>query len=210
MRKLLLVLSAAALWTVPTFAYAYVAFTGADTVVNGDLNGNHVVDLGDTFSITGGTFTVYIRELPADPELRNVDLANYRYNLNGVVSAVNGMDVKYLGSYLVYYTEGPQAPYTVSAGDMNLLASYSVLPLTAILNGTFTETTGPSSPVFADLGSEVAFSGSYEGNAFNNFATGTMQGTMTRTRIGGPIPEPGTFALIGTAVLPLLALRRRT
>jgi hypothetical protein len=176
-----------------------------DTVGN-----NNIADVGDGFSITGGTFLTYLADTPADPQLNNADLANYTYNLNGTASAVNGNLVTYTGTYSINYTGFGGNP--VSAGNFSIDATFSS-PLSATLTGSLTESSHAGAP-FQDLGaySSVTFNGLFAANPLNAPGSPNNTGTLLSGTIraaGAPVPEPGSMALLATGLLPMAGLLRR-
>ena len=219
MRKYLLLLAAAALLAAPKPAVAgWTAVTGTDPILTPDSNGNFRADVGEIFTSPGtlgtsGTFTSYVPDSILDPQILGADLSRYRYDLNGAVTAAAGLNATYGGSYLIYYDsnangkwDGLGIDYRDSAGTFTLNAAFNPGNGTAALTGTLSQLLGPSDPAFRDMaaGSTVSYTGTYTPVVFGQ--TGTIQGVL---RNNGQVPEPGTLALLGAGLLPLLGLRRR-
>jgi len=134
----------------------------------------------------------------------------------GLVADVTGTNVKYGGSAQIYYDLNDSGAFdagtdfNVAGGPIDLLATYGDFPNLGYVPivGTLLQTSGPDLPDFAPLGPVVMVEGRYIPDATNPL-TGTWQATLTQTGPGGVIPEPGTMALLGAGLLPLLGLRRR-
>lgn len=222
MRKYLLLLAAVAYIATPKASHAYVATMNTAIVQNADVDQSGTATAGDLFDFANATFSSYDPSCPGDPVIGfnngPNDLGLYRLNVNGVVNStfpdpLIGPNVNYGGTYFLFYDQDQSgafsAPdYRISSGTININAVYDLNTGEADLNGSLSQILGPElSPPFADLGPVVTVSGRYipniDGPAFGQIINGTL------TRPCGVIPEPGSLALLGTGLLPLLGLRRR-
>lgn len=233
MRKYLLLLAAAALIAAPKPASAFWLLTGeregnvgaptglGDIIATPDTNGNLIADVGEKFFIPNqgnpGDFVTYRTDQFCDPPLNNADLQKYHYLLDGEAKSVTGNVVDYEGLYQIFYDENdpkgvynpgplPKGDFLVSEGIFKIKATFDATG-TAALQGGMWQTTGPSVPAFADFGAlyvqPVEVTGEYK------IDVPGQQGRIKLALHGTCIPEPGTFALLGSGLLPLLALRRR-
>jgi PEP-CTERM motif len=203
---------AAGLAAVPAMA-GFVVTTGTD-IVN---SSSPPPAVGESFSVSDGTFALYAPGSPSDPQVLG-DLSSYNYTLDGTIQSISGETITYTGTYEITYTFNPGSGTVVvpvSSGVSAFSATFAPGTNDAAVTGTLTQTTGPQGPFassFTNLGAE------YGGNPVDIAATyiggiadptvGTIQGTLTQT--AAPVPEPATLslALIGGAGL-LVGRNRR-
>jgi PEP-CTERM motif-containing protein len=216
MRKHVLLMAAAAALLGGSSAFAgFTVTTGTDPVntPQGALPGAQV---GDTFATsTPGTFTNYLADTPADPQLTGADLPFYRYTLNGAVSNVSGAlsnVITYTGTYDIFYDLGLDGSKSggdpdVSSGNFSITGTFDGTPIAA-LTGTLTQTAGPSNPAFRDLsegGNPVLYTGTY--TETNPGVSGTIQGALRQNAV---VPEPASIGLLGLAGLTLVRRRKHS
>lgn len=193
----------------PAFA-GFTATSGVDTVLT-PAGSNPGPDVGDTFATqTSGTFTSFIGDTPADPQITGGDTNFYRYTLNGTVASFDGLTtVGYSGTYRIFYDQDLNGLYggadpSVSSGNFNITAVFTGLGA-ATLTGTLNQTAGPSNVAFRDLsygGNPVIYAGTYLETVPGQL--GTITGTLRQNAV---VPEPASLGLLaaGSALL----LRRR-
>ena len=223
MRKYLLI-AAAALLLAPTSAFAWIAgFQGTVNNVKAPGNMNPLIaEVGDSFNVAPpGIFTSWTENLPGDPQLLNADLAKYRFFMDGTVMSVTpvpgGATVHYDGNYRIWYDNdmdsiwdtppGPNGDWSVSYGTLSMDIVFNSMGVGSA-TGHMAQLTGPEHPVFYDFGTAgwITFAGTYAPNPQN-----PAQGTFSSDVTGGGItniPEPGTLALLGLGVLPLIRRRK--
>ncbi len=210
MRKILVLAGAVVLAAQASVFAGYTATTGVNTVLTpaGPLPG---AQIGDTFTtVVPGNFTSFIGDTSSDPTV-TTDLNFYRYLFDGTVSAVNGTEVDYTGTYRIFYDLNLSNSFdagdpSVSSGDFTLAALFNA-PGTAVLNGSLTQTAGPTNPAFTDLGlkyggAPTTYTGVYLET--DPGVSGTISGTL---RQAAAVPEPSIIGLLAAA--PLAMGRRR-
>jgi hypothetical protein len=200
-------------FTATTFA-GYTVQTGIDGVANTD-NPPSGATLGDSFTVSQGTFAAYAPDTILDPQINGGDLGNYGYTLTGNVANVTGLVVNYTGTYEIFYNlDGNN---TLDAGDLrvsagNFAAQATFTPTnTAVFTGTLTQTQGAENPAFSDLsygGNPVSLVGNYVGNPTNPLV-GTLESTL---RQNTPVPEPSSvvLALLGAVAIGYSRARKQS
>lgn len=216
MRKQKLLIAAAAALLGGSSAFAGFTVTTGTNGVNTPQGAQPGPQVGDTFATSApGTFTGYVADTPADPQLTGADLPFYRYTLNGAVSNVSGAlsnIITYTGTYDIFYDLGLDGSKStgdpdVSAGNFSITGTFNGTPIAA-LTGTLTQTSGPTNPAFRDLsegGNPVLYTGTY--TETNPGVSGTIQGALRQNAI---VPEPASLGLLGIAGIATLRRRRRT
>lgn len=164
------------------------------TVVNHDnVIANGRADVGESFDITGATFTSYLSTGPADgvPAIADADLNRYSANVHANVVSVVGDVVSYTGTFAIRYT-GPGYPSgaDVATGNVTLTATFDALGR-ARVNGLFQANPGPAADVAGDpnfAGTDFSpfnpgrFSGAYLPDAGG--ATGKLTGGLNAGQEG--------------------------
>jgi hypothetical protein len=191
-----------------SFAFTAVTDTATDTNTKTPPNSDPGAQVGDTFSVTMGSFASYTPGA-GDPTITGGDLNLYRFSLNGAVTSVNSGVVSYAGFYQIFYDADQNGIF--DAGDFNYSSGNLLLsvdfttggPYAA--NGTLTQTAGPSlgfpSTGFAEP--DATFTGTYAQG--QTAAIGYVQGT-----IQSAAPDmASTFGLLGVSAAGLLAAKRR-
>ncbi len=188
----------------------YTAITNPFTATTTDI-GNDGAGIGDLISVQGGSFASFVGDTAIDPTITGGDLNLYRFNLDGEVTSfeLGGIFSSFVGDYTIFYDLNANGLFdeglSVSSGE------FTLNNFLIFLDGTFTQTQGPSNPAFADLG------GLYGNNPV--LASGTLSpdpliptnstGVLTLRQNAQPVPEPATMAALGLGALALVRRRAR-
>jgi len=206
------VLGAASLCVIATqSASAFTAVSAPATVNNINNNPAPGAQVGDQFSIVGGSFAAHVPG-PGDPTITGGDLNRYRYNMDGTVASVAGAVVDYTGSYRIFYDSNIDGlfnagDFSYSFGTLAMTIDFSGVGPAFIANGTLHQTAGPDAgfPSSGFPNADAEFTGTYTVNSLDG-STGIVQGTITSTSV----PDAGSsLVLTGIAALGIVAARRR-
>lgn len=207
-KKFILALTAVASLCGVEKSSAFVATTSPATVENINNNPASGAQVGDQFSLIGGSFSTYIPGL-GDPTITGGDLNRYRYNMDGTVASVVGTTVTYTGNYRIFYDsdlngEFNTGDFSYSLGTLGMVIDFlGVGPYVA--NGTLHQTAGPDAgfPSSGFPNANASFTGTYEVTSADG-SKGTVSGVIRSA------PDAGSsLALLGMGMTGLLALRRR-
>jgi hypothetical protein len=214
--KLLTILAAVSTLCLAQSSFAYTAVTTDAPETNAKGAGNILpgAQIGDTFSVTMGSFASYL-PAPGDPIIAGAnpdgtggDLSSYRFSMSGTVTGVNGNQVSYAGFYQIFYDLNHDGIFdgsdtSVSFGTLGLLVNFNGgSPYAA--DGNLFQTQGPTGPgasSFAGFSDNSAsFNGQYiQVTPAGGFVQGTISSPDTTTTLG----------LLGLSTGALLAFKRR-
>jgi hypothetical protein len=193
---------------------AFTAVTNVSGVLNNDTVGGPGADVGDSFTVTGGSFATYFPDA-GDPTITGGDLNLYRFNMSGTVTNVSSGVVTYAGMYEIFYDGNSNGTLEPGAGPPDFSYSSGTLDLTVDFTsgagfGPFTatgmlhQTAGPDAgfPSSGFASSTATFTGTYTQNAVN--ANGVIQGTVRSVPDGG-----SSLILLGIAALGTIAAKRK-
>jgi hypothetical protein len=207
-KKFILALTAAASLCGVEKSSAFVATTAPATVQNINNNAAPGAQVGDAFSLIGGSFSSYVPGL-GDPTITGGDLNRYRYNMDGTVASVVGATVTYSGTYRIFYDSDLSGEFNVgdfsySVGTLGMVIDFlGVGPYVA--NGTLHQTSGPDAgfPSSGFANTDAIFTGTYQVTSTDG-SEGTVSGVIRSA------PDAGSsLALLGMGMTGLLAMRRR-
>lgn len=207
-KKLILALTAVASLCGVEKSSAFVATTSPATVQNINNDVTPGAQVGDQFSLSGGSFASYVPGF-GDPTITGGDLNRYRYNMDGTVVSVVGTVVTYSGNYRIFYDSDLSGQfnagdYSYSLGTLGMTIDFGgAAPYVA--NGQLHQTAGPDAgfPSSGFPNADAYFTGTYKVTSLDG-STGTVSGTIRSA------PDAGSsLALLGVGMTGLLALRRR-
>lgn len=197
---------AAVVSTVALSSSAFAGFTAQAGSTYSYTGGGSAISpvVGGTYTIASQSITSYTPDTTGpgslDPQITGGDLAQFRFNVNLTVTAVNGVTgaVSTSGTYSIIYNFTNEL---VSGGNASLFLTPFGGSL-AVATGSLQQTNGPANPAFADL--------AYGNNAINLVSQGGLfqsDNTFGLTLRQNAVPEPTTLAALAGA--SILGLRRR-
>ena len=197
-----------------SFAYTAVTTDAPETNAKGAGNTQPGAQIGDTFSVTQGSFASYLPGAGdpiiagANPDGTGGDLSSYRFTMAGTVNNVSGNLVSYSGFYQIFYDLNHDGIFdgsdtSVSSGTLSLLVNFNgTSPYGA--TGTLMQTQGPTGPGASSFSGftddEATFNGQYiQVTPAGGFVQGTISSPDATTTLG----------LLGLSASALLAFKRR-
>lgn len=192
----------------------YTAGTNLNGVQISNI-GSLGANVGDSFSLTAGTFAEWVADTPADVQIPPAVLLMFGYSLSGTITSIDSTNATYAGTYEIYYnTDGNHtrnpADLRVSSGTFTGEGLFTPLLNFGGIYGELHQLLGPQVPWLPDI--------SYAGNDIpvRIFEVGiplvdavTLMWTEFRQDAFVEVPEPGSNTLLATGVLALALVAKR-